>query len=115
MYMGNLRPVGAAPITFVCSFLAVVIESLLSNMSLHSLRNAGAKVQKNWQSETKRDEKNELFLKWGKESDFLTPRLSEASNITLPPVRPRHTGEIIRKERRQTIFLSEECENLRIK
>ena len=32
MYMGNLRPVGAAPITFVCSFLAVVIERLLSCM-----------------------------------------------------------------------------------
>jgi hypothetical protein len=53
------------------------------------LRNAGAKVQKFWQSETKRDEKIELFLKWGKESDFLTrtlvkPQISPTARSSSP-------------------------------
>jgi len=70
-----------------CCNLALLSEVVIGSVEpticlLHSLRNAGAKVQNFRQSETKRDEKIELFLKWGKESDFLTPRLSEASNIT---------------------------------
>ena len=45
--MGMLRPrVGTVPILRVCSFLAVVIVRLLSNMSLHSLQNAVTKVVK---------------------------------------------------------------------
>jgi hypothetical protein len=45
--MGMLRPLmGTAPILKVCSLLVVVIVRLLSNMSLHSLRNAGAKLHK---------------------------------------------------------------------
>ena len=44
---GKAAPVeGTVPIKGVCSFSQVVIESLLSIMSLHSLQNAVAKVVK---------------------------------------------------------------------
>lgn len=46
MYTGNLRPMGAAPITFVRSLPTVVIVWLSSNMSLHSLQNAMVKLHK---------------------------------------------------------------------
>ena len=45
--MGSLRPDGAVPILKVLLVSSrVAIESLLSNMSLHSLRNARAKLRK---------------------------------------------------------------------
>jgi hypothetical protein len=65
-------PTHYAPTLFcrLAPLFEVVIGSVEPTICLlHSLRNAGAKVQKFWQSETKRDEKIELFLKWGKESD----------------------------------------------
>ena len=53
----------------------MVIESLLSNMSLHSLRNAGAKVQKFCQSVAKRRKKFKFLSNyWSKRyriEDFL--------------------------------------------
>ena len=44
--MGNLRPYWGSPINVCLLFFSVVIESLLSNMSLHSFRIAGAKINK---------------------------------------------------------------------
>jgi len=57
MYTGNLRPMGAAPITFVCSYSyggdCVAIEQYV----LHSLQNAWAKLQNNLQYQVKIEEK----------------------------------------------------------